>query len=277
MPLDVLAMLSNLWRNATAANAAVQLAARAKGFHVKHRKWSTLFIAVIVIGMVFGSGFWFAHHLTPSPPAPTQALTVPPKPVTPPQSESIPAPLTVPTPRSSSPPTQRTHSATQAAPAPPAPTVTPPQSPVTIASAPNGIAITGGKVNQPTVNNYGPPKLEMNEAQRVAIRDAMKPFAGQKFTIFKHNMTEDSGAFADNLKTALVDAGLTVTMDGNGEQLQEGPVPGGVSAQVGLNAIPALQTLGLAMLTNHIISKPIRTTMNNVRHDALDITVAPNH
>jgi hypothetical protein len=67
MPLDVHAILSSLWRNATAANAAVQLLAKAKDCHAKHRKSTTRFISVIALGMVFASGFWFARRSIPSP------------------------------------------------------------------------------------------------------------------------------------------------------------------------------------------------------------------
>lgn len=43
----------------------------------------------------------------------------------------------------------------------------------TINSAPNGIAISGGNVQNPTVNNFGPPPVEM----RWSVRDVVPPLA----------------------------------------------------------------------------------------------------
>src|SRR5271154_3481705 len=98
MPLDVHAIFSSLWRNATAANATVQLVAKARDCHAKHRKWTNRFISVIALGMVFASGFWFARRSIPSP-KPSSAsqaagLALPPS-----AAESAPAASTAPTPR----------------------------------------------------------------------------------------------------------------------------------------------------------------------------------
>jgi hypothetical protein len=49
----------------------------------------------------------------------------------------------------------------------------PPQTSTTINSAPNGIAISGGNVRNPTVNNYGPPPVEM----RWSVRDVIPPMS----------------------------------------------------------------------------------------------------
>lgn len=137
------------------------------------------FWPVAVMGAILNSAalFYLYLHFKPSP-APAVATVQPAQ--TPPPSQPKPVqqtgPSTVPTPRSPSPPTKKPqHPATQAAPSLPVPTVTQPQPPVTIASAPNGIAITGGNVNQPTVLNqpnvnvFAPIKRHLDDNQRMAL------------------------------------------------------------------------------------------------------------
>jgi hypothetical protein len=84
MALGFLAILSKLWENATAANAAVQLATRARDFHARHRKWSIRLIALISVGAVFGAGVWFDRHSF-SKPSPAGQVA---EPLTPPSGET---------------------------------------------------------------------------------------------------------------------------------------------------------------------------------------------
>jgi hypothetical protein len=102
----------------------------------------------------------------------------------------------------------------------------------------------------------------------------MKPYAGLKFTIFLHNATDDSKLYADQLRKGLKDANLVPgPMDGaSGTEFNGGTIPPGVSAQVGSDEVPALKTLANAMK----LDKPLSYSINPVRADGFDITIAPN-
>lgn len=117
----------------------------------------------------------------------------------------------------------------------------------------------------------------MTDDQSNAIRDAMKPYAGLKFTIFLHDATEDTKTFSDQLRRALVGAGLVPDkMDGAIGTAFGGVIPAGVSAQVGAEEVPALATLANTMKAQGLLSKPLSYSLNPVRADGFDITIAPN-
>lgn len=128
------------------------------------------------------------------------------------------------------------------------------------------------------VNQYGAQKLGMTDAQQAAIRNDMKPFAGLQFTVFRHDATPDSSAFADKLRDALTGAGMICARDTSGQQFNGdgSAVPSGMSLQIGSNSQRAAKALADAMSAAGLITKPISASMNNVRPDAFDITVAPN-
>jgi hypothetical protein len=143
-------------------------------------------------------------------------------------------------------------------------------------NAPCGVIQVGGVGNQATGGNCGPPQLAMTEAQRNSIRDAMKPYSGRGFTLFRHQETKDTHDFADNLKKALSDAGMNPTKDFSGIEFRAGPIEG-ISISVGTNNMDAVASLANALHENGIIDKPLRVGKNDQRADAFDITIAPLH
>lgn len=158
-----------------------------------------------------------------------------------------------------------------------APALSPPAPAPTYQQDCKDSACAQGAGSTATYNQYGAPKLVMTDDQSNAIRDAMKPYAGLKFTIFLHDATEDTKTFSDQLRRALVGAGLVPDkMDGAIGTAFGGVIPAGVSAQVGAEEVPALATLANTMKAQGLLSKPLSYSLNPVRADGFDITIAPN-
>ena len=76
---------------------------------------------------------------------------------------------------------------------------------VQVNTAPYGIAIAGGIVNNPTVNNYGPKKLpELSSNQQEIIRSRLQSFQGRSVHIqINQPTTEDMRNFGVALEGAL--------------------------------------------------------------------------
>ena len=104
----------------------------------------------------------------------------------------------------------------------------------------------------------------------------MKPYAGLKFTMFRHNATEDSVKYADQLKQALTDAGLLCVQDRNGTTFSERVIPAGISMGVGQDELGAANHLAEALKGVGLIQDRLPASRNIVRPDAFDIIVAPN-
>ena len=137
--------------------------------------------------------------------------------------------------------------------------------------------VQGPNFGPQILNQYGAPKLVMTDVQKDAIRDAMKSYAGSKFTIMRHDATPDSSEYADRLRDALKDAGMICTGDGSGIVFMSGGgVPPGVWLTIGKDEKDAANTLGKTMLSVGLIHAPLPASMNDKRSDAFDITVAPN-
>lgn len=82
-----------------------------------------------------------------------------------------------------------------------------------IISAPNGIAIGGGNVNNPTVNNYAPPERRISPSQRTELISALK---GKKLKVaFGYLLNvPDSQQYAEDLQEAFKEvAGIDVQDD----------------------------------------------------------------
>jgi hypothetical protein len=82
--------------------------------------------------------------------------------------------------------------------------------PTAAVSAPNGIAITGGSVTNPTVNNYAPPKRELTEDQVKKFEDALSPYCPFAIAVRGYVGDEDSMQYADQFKKAVTSAGCTL-------------------------------------------------------------------
>ncbi len=90
--------------------------------------------------------------------------------------------------------------------------VVPEPKPQTIISAPGGIAIGGGTVTNPTVNNYvGPPQRRLTDEQASQLVESLRPFAGTKVLIRLNQVNGESGAFGQRLADVLKSAGIDVT------------------------------------------------------------------
>lgn len=127
------------------------------------------------------------------------------------------------------------------------------------------------------MNQYGPPKLMMTDEQKSAITKAMRPYAGLKFTIFRHEETLDSSDWADKLRDALKEAGMICTKDGNGTAFyRPSAVPQGISINIGNDNIDAATALAKVLRNVGLTQGPIPLGINKVRSDAFDIVVAPS-
>jgi len=82
------------------------------------------------------------------------------------------------------------------------------------ANAPNGIAITGGTVNNPTVNNYTPlPDLTMSDAQEKQVSDSLgKSFTGADVSIMTVQANQNTRDFSSRLARICKSSGATVEL-----------------------------------------------------------------
>jgi len=95
------------------------------------------------------------------------------------------------------------------APSPPSSTV-PRQTPLPqIISAPNGIAIGGGTVTNPTVNNYGPPQRQLTKDERDRFVAYLRPLCPFEVVIRGIPGNAESMEYADQIAAAITDAGCT--------------------------------------------------------------------
>jgi hypothetical protein len=83
-----------------------------------------------------------------------------------------------------------------------------PQNSSTTISAPNGIAIGGGTVYNPMVNNYGPPTRRISDEQKVSLTACLKTNPG-KFTIGAIAGNNEAYAFAQDWYDVFMQAGWT--------------------------------------------------------------------
>ena len=148
-----------------------------------------------------------------------------------------------------------------------------PQPQVQINSAPNGIAIGGGVVANPTVNNIGEPPvtpLSINDAQSSIVTERMKTFQGEKIQILA-KASREAIAFANDIERTLKNAGLDVPepiragilIDDNAEE-----PPKGLSISMGVNRVDAAIALANALREVGVTNSPIRGTKLKRPQDA---------
>ena len=140
------------------------------------------------------------------------ALTIQGPPLTPPNGGEMPLP-----PQSSTPPPNQPEKSPPKAtkPAQPRSTTTPslpqpqPQTePQTVINAPGGIGISGGRVTNPTVNNFAPPQRTVSEEQLDNLRQALGGSTGKVSS--NCPMADDEGcSFAESIREAFESAGWT--------------------------------------------------------------------
>jgi hypothetical protein len=81
-----------------------------------------------------------------------------------------------------------------------------------VQTAPQGIAIGGDNTGTAIVNNYGPVPLTMNQAQIVAVTQAVTPYSGAIVDIAWEYGSPETDLFVGNLQRALEAGGLTVKL-----------------------------------------------------------------
>jgi hypothetical protein len=121
-----------------------------------------------------------------------------------------------------------------------------------------------------------PPKLpKITLPQRDIIRDAMKPYAGLRFTLLREDPTQESDEYADQIEAALLDAGLINSIDRNIPSNGRND-PAGVSMIVGSKALDAAARMSSAMRKAGLIRffPPISQTS---QPETFQIIIAPNH
>jgi hypothetical protein len=80
-------------------------------------------------------------------------------------------------------------------------------SPQTVNNAPNGIAISGGVVTNPTVNNFVPAQRSLSEHQKTQIATSMSRYAGQVLVIQYAVGHDEQYNYAHDFLDALTRAG----------------------------------------------------------------------
>lgn len=102
-------------------------------------------------------------------------------------------------------------------------------------SAPNGIAIGGGRVSNPTVNNFGPPPANLSYTEEVITP---LPRSGEGFKVMKVHVTTDRSirgavigiVFSDHVDLIVADKdkpelkGAAITQINWGEGLKQGDI-----------------------------------------------------
>jgi hypothetical protein len=133
--------------------------------------------------------------------------------VSPPPPSATPIPFT-PTVASPSPRTlQRTVRPVLSLKPTPAPAMTPVPTPTSSpigANAPFGIAISGGNVTNPTVNNFAPPQRILTEDQRKAFVGILRTYCPFEIAVRGIPGNAESMAYAEQLMRAIKEAGCTL-------------------------------------------------------------------
>ena len=121
----------------------------------------------------------------------------------------------------------------------------------------------------------GPSKLQaISAAQRNAIRDAMKPYAGMRFTMLHENPTDDSRAYASQIERALTDAGLHNVGDRDITRTGNTDSPG-VTLVVGDKASDAANSMASGMRRAGLVLFSIPTSESLAPED-FQVIIAPN-
>jgi hypothetical protein len=76
--------------------------------------------------------------------------------------------------------------------------------------APNGIAIGGGAVTNPTVNNYGPPQRQLTTDEREKFISYLRPFCPFEVVVRPIPGNAESMEYADQIVKAITEAGCTL-------------------------------------------------------------------
>ncbi len=87
----------------------------------------------------------------------------------------------------------------------------PTAAPSTVISAPNGIAIGGGTVTNPTVNNYAPAERTISKEQRDKFIASLKPYCLKPFEVVVRPTpgNRESMEYAEKLAALITDSGCT--------------------------------------------------------------------
>jgi hypothetical protein len=137
----------------------------------------------------------------------------------------------------------------------------PEQQPTFSVTNPSGSIINQGSTVQApqTVNNYGPPKIELNAEGLRILTDYLRPFAGQTLSLFVHNPDEDSLKLRDQFLAAFKENKIQLS-ESSGEGTDIPPPPYGVSMAVGRerdkNSLE-VQALARALVRAGLVQEPV--------------------
>ncbi|MGB8478396.1 MAG: hypothetical protein WCE63_06100 [Acidobacteriaceae bacterium] len=127
-----------------------------------------------------------------------------------------------------------------------------------------------------TYNQFGAPKLEMTDAQRNSITDAMKEFPGLNVSVGCENATEDAPAFAEKLYQALHNAGMKIEEPSCARMIGTyGPPHPGVTFSVSPDRQNEANVLEKAMVDAGVLPTPVPLEVVPF-NGILSITVRPN-
>lgn len=149
--------------------------------------------------------------------------------------------------------------------------------PASVVQGSGSIAQIGGSNNTATIVN---PKLvrTFNDQQATTLVQSLKPFAGQKISVFMNQATTESGAFGQRLVALMKEAGVVVVAVDHGMQIGAEIPESGVSFLFNWDKQKEKQfvetfanvLVGLGVLKSQIIVNP-PTVKGNPDHIILHI------
>ncbi|MGA7968076.1 MAG: hypothetical protein WB983_05550 [Terriglobales bacterium] len=78
-----------------------------------------------------------------------------------------------------------------------------PPAPAVQANAPNGIAIVGGIVSNPTVNNFAPADRTLSDSQKTSISEAAQIVPAEVTIVVEHAADQESSDYAKQIRDAI--------------------------------------------------------------------------
>jgi hypothetical protein len=146
-----------------------------------------------------------------------------------------------------------------------------------------GSACAQGPGSQATYNQYGAPKMVMTVTQRRAVSDAMKPYAGIEVSFYLETATDSTLAFAQQLCTALRDAGMnahSMTTPDCEPPFQSGMMvmgapPPGISVQTSKANLPAIQALAQVFMNEHLLKGPLPAEIGGSNDHNIQVSIRP--
>lgn len=132
-----------------------------------------------------------------------------------------------------------------------------------------------GNNDQITINPL-PPKLTLTDVQQSDITSLMKPYVGQKISIFLNNETDSTWEFGSQLRAAFENAGVSVYMT-YGIVAGARPVPSGISISFSGDRKPMADAIVSALVGCGVLKNgPVpRIPVPKETRDTLGLVITP--